>query len=119
MAKIDLSKIKAFTAPSKTIKVFIAGEFQEFEIFTISDLNMMKIMQLDITKDQVKIIESMLCEILNISAEDATMIISKDFNAALEIFNSGKELTEEWMRKRNEERETAKKNLKTTNQTNI
>ena len=110
---LNLEKIKAFTAPKKTNKYFIAGEFQEIEINVIPDHAMMTIAQMDFVSEKIEIVKLALKHILNISEKDVDIILGNDFSAAMEIFNDGKEISTEWAEKRAKERETAKKNLKT------
>lgn len=110
---LNLEKIKAFTAPKKTNKYFIAGEFQEVEINVIPDNAMMVISQMDFKTEQMEIVSFALQHILKINKTDIDFLLENDFAAAMEIFNDGKDISVEWAEKRAKERENAKKNLKT------
>lgn len=109
---MDLNKIKAFQLPSVEKEIFIIGEMQKFTIHAMKDTTSARFSEFD-PEDKSKHLEFFkicLADILRISEEDALAIAEADLIAAQEIVTEGQKLTSEYNKKRQEERENARKN---------
>ncbi len=111
---IDLSKLKLFELPKKEIEIDILGEKQKVTVSAHSDAELIRIFDI---KDTFKGDSSFRIRKLLLSScvegmteDDAEMLISKCYPAAAVLLDAIFELTDEFEKARNAERESAEKN---------
>ena len=115
MKKINLTKIKFPSTPTKEITVTLAGEKQTFEIRPVFGKALFKISLLSETKDKEEIFNA-LVDILSfgcdVNEEAAKQLIEIDMPGAMQIVNEVMALTNEFVSEKSKEEENAKKTLK-------